>query len=143
MYIDAQNLFSSSQALTATAASTNVIDLGFDGNLGVGEPMAVVVSLETAADDGDADETYSVALEADDNSGFSSAAVIATKTITRGDAAGTKIVIGVPADASAEQFLRLNYTLGGTTPAVTVSAFLIPQSMVQNDYVYPNGYTIS
>ena len=43
MYTDAQNLFSDAQALTVTADSTNVIDLGVDRNVGQGEPLAVVI----------------------------------------------------------------------------------------------------
>ena len=143
MILDSQNRFSDSQALTATAASTDSIDLGFDNNVGIGEPMSVVVFLETAADDADADETYSVDLEADSVSGFGSAVVIATRAIPRGTASGEKFVLSVPADLSADQFLRLNYTLGGTTPSVTVSAYLVPTKFVDNSVAYPVGYTIS
>ena len=48
MYLDAQQLFSDAQAETTASAhdSTNYIDLQFDGNLGVGEPMAVVIVLD-------------------------------------------------------------------------------------------------
>ena len=143
MYIDAQHLFSDSQALTATANSTNLIDLGGDHNVGIGEPMAVVISVEVALDDGNGDETYVFTVETDDNSSFSSAATIATKTATRGDAAGTKYVLPIPADTSAEQYLRVVYTLGGTSPSGTVSAFLIPQSMIDNYVSYADGFTIS
>jgi len=143
MYIDAQHLFSNSQALTATANSTNLIDLGGDHNVGIGEPMAVVISVEVALDAGNADETYVFTVETDDNSSFSSAATIATKTATRGDAAGTKYVLPIPADTSAEQYLRVVYTLGGTSPSGTVSAFLIPQSMINNYVSYADGFTIS
>ena len=143
MFIDALHLMSDSQALTATAASTNVIDLGGDGNVGIGEPMAVVVTVEVAADAANADETYSVALQTDSVEGFGSAVELGTAVITRGTVAGTKFVIGVPADERADRFLRLNYTLAGTTPSVTVSAFLIPQNMVQNFVKYADGFTIS
>lgn len=143
MYLDAQHLFSDGQSLTATAASTNLIDLGGDHNVGIGEPMVVVVYLDVAADDTTGDETYVVALQTDDNSSFSSAAQIGSATITRGDAAGTRYAIPVPPDETGEQYLRLNYTLGGTTPTATVTAFLIPQSMLQNYVSYADGITIS
>jgi hypothetical protein len=39
MYIDAQNLFSDAQAVTADAVGTNVIDLTIDRSIGNGEPM--------------------------------------------------------------------------------------------------------
>jgi hypothetical protein len=143
MILDAQNEFSDAQALTATAASTNLIDLGSDGNLGIGEPMAVVLLVDVAADDSDADETYSVAIQTDDNSSFSSAATVGTITITRGDAAGTKYVALLPKDTSMERYVRLNYTLGGTTPTVTVSAYLQPANAVEAYVAYPDGFTIS
>jgi hypothetical protein len=143
MFLDAQAQLSDSQALSGSAASTNVIDLGADGNVGIGEPMAVLVVVEVAADFTTTDETYVVDLETDDNSGFSSATNLGQLTLPDGAAAGSRFVIGVPADSRAEQFLRLNYTLGGTTPSVTLSAYLQPQSMIQNDVVYPDGFTIS
>ncbi len=143
MIIDAQNLFSDDQALTATAVSTNVIDLGIDRNVGIGEPMAAVVTLSVAADDADADETYVVTLETDDNSSFSSATVIATATILKGAEAGSKVVLMVPADETAERYLRINYTLGGTSPSMTVKTFLQPVNMIQNNVVYADAITIS
>ena len=143
MFLDAQQLFSDAQAVTTTAASTNYVDLQVDGNLGIGEPMAVVVVVDVALDDGDADETYVITVEVDDNSSFSSAAVIATKTATRGDVAGTKYVLGIPADSSAERYIRVKYTHGGTSPTGTYTAFLQPQNLIQNDVVHPKGYTIS
>lgn len=143
MFLDSQGQFSDGQALNATAASTNLIDTGVDGNIGIGEAMAVLLVLDVAADDTNSDETYSVALQTDDNSSFSSATQIGSATITRGDAAGTKYVIPIPADQTAERYLRLNYTLGGTTPTVTVTATLIQQSNIDNYVQYDNGYTIS
>jgi hypothetical protein len=143
MYVDALLRFSNAQAVTATAVSTDVLDLGVDGNLGIGEPMALVIIVDVALDDGDADETYSFELQADSTSAFSSAVAIASATGTRGDVAGTKYVIGVPASSAGEQFLRVNYVHGGTTPTGTYTAFLIPQSMVQNDVVYADNITIS
>ncbi len=143
MYIDSQNQFSDAQALTATAASTNLIDLGIDGNLGIGEVMAVVVGVDVAADDTNSDETYSVAIQTDDNSSFSSATTLGTITITRGDAAGTRKVFLLPKDTDMERYIRLNYTLGGTTPSVTVTSFLVPADFVNATVDYASGYTVS
>lgn len=143
MILDAYHLFSDAQALTSTAASTNLIDFGADRNIGVGEEMAVVVQVDVAADDGNGDETYSVAVQVDDNSGFSSAATLGTITITRGDAAGTRYVFLVPKDSDTEQYMRLNYTLGGTSPSVTVTSFLIPAKGLEAYHAYAKGYTIS
>lgn len=125
MLIDSRLEFSDAQALTATAASTNVVDLGSDVDIGPGRTLWVILQLDVAADDTDGNETYVADLETDDNSSFSSATTIASVTITRGDAAGTRYVIGFP--YANEQYLRLNYTLGGTTPSVTLTAWLTDQ----------------
>lgn len=141
MFIDAQNLFSDSQALTATAASTNLIDLGVDRDIGVGEPLAVVLTVEVAADATTGNETYQVDVETDDNSSFSSASVIARRIPTAAELAlGTVMVIPLP--NTNERYLRLNYTLGGTTPSVTLTAHLAPLSMVQNNRTYADGFNI-
>jgi hypothetical protein len=146
MILDAQNQFADSQALTASAASTNIIDLGADRNIGIGEPMSIVINVEVALDDGNADETYTIQAQADDNSSFSSALPVGgLVTATRGDAAGTQYVIPLPADYATEQYLRVYFTLGGTTPTGTVSAYLQPSSMIANSEFggYASGYTIS
>jgi hypothetical protein len=143
MYLDAQNVFSNPQALTATAASTDLIDLGADRNIGIGEPMAVVLTVDVAA--GGTSPTLAFALQTDDNSGFSSAATVASSATLTGAqlVAGAQFVLPIPADLSIERFVRLNYTLGGTSPTVTVTAFLQPANMVQNYFSYPDGFTIS
>ena len=143
MIIDVQQLFSDAQALTASADSTNYIDFSSDRNVGVGEPLVVVVTLDVAADDTNADETYVVNLEVDDNSSFSSGSVVGSATIAAGDPAGTQYVIPVPADLRMEQYAQLQYVLGGTTPSVTVTASLCPHDGVQNYSSYAKGYTIS
>lgn len=143
MYLDRQNLFSDAQALTSTAASTDVIDLGADRDPGVGEEMAVVIQLDAAADAGNSDETYSAAIQTDDNEAFSSAATVGTLTITRGDAAGSRYVLILPKSTLVERYLRINYTLGGTTPSVTVTSFLLPAKFVDAYRSYPDGFVIS
>lgn len=139
--LDAQLLFSDGQALTATAVSTNIIDLSSDRDVGTGEPMAVVVGFDVAL--AGTTPTISVALQTDDNSSFSSPATIATGVSLSAAAAGTKVVLPVPADTSVERYLRLNYTLGGTTPTATVTAFLQPLSMVQGTGLFGSGFTVA
>ena len=144
MILDAHNQLSDSQALTATAASTNIIDFGSDRNIGIGEQLALLVNVEVAADFTTGDETYSVAIQADDNASFSSATTVASFSIIGGTAAGTKFVQLIPADQTTERFLRLNYTLAGTSPSVTVSAHIIPANNGVDNYVaYADGFTIS
>lgn len=142
MIVDALQKLSEDQALTGTAASTNLIDLGADRNIGVGEPMGVLITVDVAADVASGNETYQFDVETDDNSGFSSATVIARRIIDKASlTAGSRWVIALPGDC--ERYLRLNYTLGGTTPSITVTAFLQPLSMLQADDYYADGITIS
>jgi len=142
MYTDAQNLFSDAQALTATAVSTNVIDLGVDRNVGQGEPLAVVLVTDVAADFTTTNETYQIDIETDDNASFSSAVVISRRIpLAALLAAASKLVMPIPHDN--ERYIRLNYTLGGTTPTWTVTAFVVPMSMIQADEKYADAITIS
>lgn len=142
MILDSLLKFSDAQALTATADSTNVIDLGVDQDIGIGEPMALVVTVGVAADSTTGDETYQFQLETDDNAAFSSATVIGDVTVAAANlAAGDKVVI--PLGHSNERYLQARYVLGGTTPSVTVDAFLQPLNMVDGTATYASGYSIT
>lgn len=137
MYIDSLLEFSRSQVLTATAPSTNAIDLGSDRDIGPGRSLWVVVCVGVAADATTGDETYAVALQTDDNSAFSSPTTIASVAPAAAAlGAGQRVVIGMP--FANERYLRLNYTLGGTTPSVTLSAFLTDQDPASWQ-PYPDG----
>jgi hypothetical protein len=48
--LDRQILFSNEQAITATAASTDVVDLGANRDIGAGEPLYVLVQVMQAFD---------------------------------------------------------------------------------------------
>lgn len=138
MIIDSLNLFSEDQALTATAPSTNTIDFSSDRDIGVGEPMAAVVTVDTAL--AGTSPTFQASIQTDDNEAFSSATTLVSSQTYSSAAAGTKIVIPVP--LTNERYVRLNYTLGGTSPTVTVTAFLQPMSMITATNDYADGYTI-
>lgn len=144
MALDKQNEFSNAQAVTTTAASTNIIDLGANNNLGIGIAMAVVIHIQVAADMTTGDETYRFDIETDSASAFSSPTLILSKAVVGGSlGVGARVVVPVPPDKSMEQFIGLRYTTGGTSPSITIkSAYLIPQSALQNDAYYPSGYTV-
>lgn len=142
MIIDAQHLFSDAQALTATAASTNSIDLGVATTyIGSGEPMCVVIQATVAM--GGTSPTMIATLQSDDNSSFSSASTVVVSPTFSSFAAGAKYVLPIPPGTATERYIRLNYTMGGTSPTITVDAFLQPMSMVQNYVAYADGITIS
>lgn len=147
MFTDAQHLFSDAQALSATAVGTNVVDLGAIREIGQGEPMAVAFLVDVAADFTTGNETYQFDLETDDNAAQSSAAVVGSRTILATDlTAGSIHVIPLsPAHAKAmERYLGVRYTLAGTTPSVTITAWLTPLNMVAGRAkVYADGFNIS
>lgn len=142
MFIDTKLMFSDAQALTATAVSTNVVDQSLDRNLGRGEALGVMITVDVAADFTTGDETYQFDLQTDDNAGFSSATVLASRAIVAGLlTAGSVHVIPVPLDA--ERYLRMNYTLAGTTPTVTITTHLQPWHSIDTYEAHPDGFTIS
>jgi len=63
MILDSQLKFSDSQAVTADAVGTNVVDLSVARSIGSGEPMAVMFVVEVAADQTTGDEDYTFDVE--------------------------------------------------------------------------------
>jgi hypothetical protein len=142
MYVDAQQLLSDAQALTATAASTNYIDLGVDRDMGPGESWSICLSVDVAADFTTGDETYSFAVQTDDNTSFSSATTLSTVAILASAlTAGSKHMLFV--GLTNERYIRVNYTLAGTTPTVTVTTFGCPSRMIPARVTYASGYSIT
>lgn len=133
MVPDALLQFSAAQALVATAVSTNVIDLLLDRDIGKGEPLGVLIVVTVAADVASGDETYQFDVQTDTTAAFGAPVVIASRAIARASlVAGSRWVIPIPPDTGPGRALRINYVLGGTTPSITVSAFLMPLSMIDS-----------
>lgn len=144
MIIDSQLLFSDAQAITADAASTNLIDLGVARNIFDGEPMAVVMTVDVAADGTTTDETYEFQIEMDDSASFGSPTDLVVHSIGYASlTAGSVHILPIPAGQSVERYIRLYYNVGGTSPSVTVTAALQPLSMITKRKDYADGITIS
>lgn len=143
MLTDIEATLSNAQALTATADSTNYYDSGTVYDWSLGQAMAVLITVDTAADFTTGDETYSFAVETDDNTSFSSGTILASKTVAAANlAVGDKVVI--PFHVGAERYLQVQYTLGGTSPSVTVTAELKPLADIATETSnLPSGYTVS
>ncbi len=142
MILDRQNCFSDGQALSGagSAASTDLIDLGAIRQIGVGEPLYVVVNLPVAA--GGTTPTLAVALQTDDNSSFSSPTAAFTSPTYAAAAlvAGAQFVYPIP-PTGMERYVRLNYTLGGTSPTATVDAHIVTSA--QLDTMYPGNFVVA
>lgn len=134
MILSAEQLFSDGQALTATGASTNLIDLGATGtvlggpaaltrDIGPGNRIDILVSL--AVDSGGTSPTLSVALQVDTTSAFSTPTTVATSETLAGGVAGDNLQLTWVPEGTDERYMRLNYTLGGTTPTYTVDAGIV------------------
>ena len=145
MYLDKELQLCASQAITADALSTDVLDLAVAGRaLGNGEPLAILVNVEVAADFTTGNETYEFQIQTDDNSSISSATVISTVVKTAAElAAGTNHILPLPAGISLERYLALYFNVGGTTPTVTVSAWLIRQADADKYKAYANASRIT
>lgn len=156
MILDAQNQFSDAQAVTTDAVGTNVIDLGVDRSIGNGEPMAVVFTVDVAADQTTGDEDYTFDVEYATDAAQTTGRQLAGRRVFEStpdapaqDAAllvaGFRFAIPIPPMtlAETERFLGIRYDTLGNTPTITCTAFLMPMSMIQGDVNFPIGYTIS
>lgn len=146
MYIDNTLVVSDAQAVTADAYGSAVasIDLGAAGlNIGAGNPLCFVVTVDVAADSTTGDETYAFEVHQSAASNMGTPDTLLVRTIAAADlTAGSKHIIPVPS-AISKRYINLYYNVGGTTPTITVTADLKPLNMVDDYKSYPNGYTIS
>lgn len=125
MILSAQQLFSDDQAITATAVSTNVIDLGvpgtpFGGNqldqdIGKGTPIPLLIQV---TEDFNNATSVTVTVEVSAASALTSPVVLLTETILLADLVAGKQthVQFVPKDASL-RYLGVRYTVAGTAPS--------------------------
>lgn len=156
MILDSQLQFSDAQAITADAVGTNVIDFSADRSIGTGEPMAVVFTVDVAADQTTGDEDYTFDVEyASDAAQTTGRQLIGRRVFESGtptapaqDAdllvAGFQFVIPIPPTklSESERYLGIRYDVTGTTPTITMTAALMPMSMIQKDAVFADGISI-
>jgi hypothetical protein len=128
-------------ALTASSNGSSY-DFGSTArNIGIGERMRAVLQTLTVADATDGNETYSFALQVDDNPSFSSPTTLGTITVPRGTAAGYRAEFQIE-QLAWERYVRVVATLGGTTPSVTASIWLTSDMAAPTVLrSYPAAYT--
>lgn len=146
MFMDALLLVSDAQAVTATAVSTSSIDTSLTSvqrQVGTGEPIGFGLTVDVAADHTTGNETYQVDIVSDGDPALGSPTVIASYVLLFSQlTAGAKFFFPLPMGFPAERYIGLQYTVGGTTPTVTVTAALTLQSMFSKEPVaYPRAYT--
>lgn len=125
MLMDIQQTFSDAQVLTATANSTNILDESSSRNLGGGEPIFLVADITAISG---TSPTLTIALHGADDSGFSTNDITiasVTPTLVSGTAYGF-VRFGIPSyGLTPKRYYRLVYTVGGTTPSITITAGLV------------------
>jgi len=141
MIFSAQQIFSDDQAITATAISTNVIDLGVAGtpygaaaalnqDVGKGNPIPLLIQvtadLSNAADDGTV--TFTVECDSTANLATSPTVLYSSGVIAEADlVAGYQIPVQVLPNECTARYLGIRYTVGGTgnLNAGTVTAGIV------------------
>lgn len=136
MYVDKQAEFSDSQAVTATAISTNVMDLISNSSgknalrdIGTGQDVYLVVLTSVAATDAGSDATLAVTLESDSTENLATSPTTHFSTGALAFAAfspaGTVLAaVKLPA-GNYERYLGVRYTVGaGPLAAGAFDAFL-------------------
>lgn len=125
MIFDKQTQFSAAQAITATAASTNVIDLlaagipyGDDAALTRDQGLFDIPLLIQVVTTFDNLTTLVAAVQTDDNSSFSSpTTVVSSPAIPLASlTAGYQFVFDRIPRKTSERYIRLHYTVAGTAP---------------------------
>ena len=133
------------QALTGSAISTNVIDLGVAGSgLPDGTVLECELTVDVAADATTGDETYSFSVDTSAVVGLTTPTSLCTRAIARGLlTAGSKHRFPLAPGVAMLQFLGINFTLGGTTPLITVTAHIIPNKLGESvQRHYPSGFAV-
>jgi hypothetical protein len=150
MYVDAQTTLWDAAALTADAVSTNAYDMGVDTrDVGIGEPLSAVITVDVAADATTGDETYRFDLIQSTVTALTSPDLLASHIVTAAQAtagalaAGTIVVIPVPMGRITKRYLGLQFDGGGTSPTITVTAWITLTSMVSVPKKHPDGITIT
>jgi len=152
--IDAYLAFSDGQALTASAASTNVIDLKAERDIGIGSSELTVMLITTTAWTSGGSTTLDIALQvAPDSSGSPGSYITIAQSqqcaIANFAAVGTKIAeIRIPAtipqiDGNICRFMRLNYVVGTSNfTAGAIGAYIVGGGH-DNQVYYPPGVTVA
>lgn len=123
MLFDAQNLFSDAQAITATAASTNVIDTGSTKDDGKGGNIPLLIQCVAAFNNL---TSLTATLQTDNDEAFGSPTDLYTVVIPLASLVPGYQTPVITLPQGVQQYVRLNYTVTGTAPTTgAVTAGLV------------------
>ena len=131
MLLDGETQFSNRQAITTTAVSTNIIDLGATGTRanntspltrdigGWDNDLLIQVTQDFAGG-----TSVQVQIQTDDNAAFSSPTTVASSEVAPVASlkAGYRFGLADFPIKTSERFVRLNYVVVGTMTAGTITA---------------------
>lgn len=149
MYTDSQLTFSAAQAVTATAFSTNTVDLLAAQDAGAGRPVYLVIRVGTAVTAAGA-ATVQFQLVSSANANLSSPSILGqSDAIGKANlGANTLMVVTLPKSYAGkpigQRYLGLQYTVGtGPLTAGTFDAYLTPDAAgLKSVNPYPVGWSI-
>lgn len=138
MLIDKETLFSNAQALTATAASTNILDLGA-ANRDIGKAnirfrVQVGTTFQSTGS-----STCTIALQTDSTSAFSGAVTLfQSAAIPKASMTAGAVLVDIMVPRGTKRWVRVYYTVATADfTAGTLTAFLAEQTEGRQDY--PNA----
>ena len=150
MMTDALLQLASAQAVTATAFSTNTIDLSQNRDIGMGSDLYAVVTVDAAATAaGAATVNFQVVTSA--NANLSSPTIIGqTDAIAKTELTLGRKPIAIPIPAAAllaqpigQRYLGLQFTVGtGPLTAGSFSVAIVNSDVAMNKN-YPSGFTVA
>lgn len=144
MILDKLLQLSDAQAITAgTTVSTNKVDLGSTTpavQIGTGEPMVIVISVDVAA--AGSTDTTAFAVVTDADAALGSPTVHSSVTIPNAQlTAGKIIILPIPTTIPLqERYLGLRVVLG-SGDTITITAHVQPASMASE--AYPRAYNVN
>jgi Bbp16-like protein len=147
MITDAFAQLSSAQAVTATAVSTNTIDLSVARDLGPGQELNVAFSVDTTATAAGAATVQFQIISSATSNLASPTILVETDAIPKATlVAGFRFALDIPRTqitALGQRFLGVQYTVA--TGPLTAGAFSAAVVMDYADAVksYPSGFTVN
>jgi hypothetical protein len=140
MFLDAKLTLDSAKSLTAgTTVCTDKIDLGAAApQIGDGEPMAVVMVVDTAA--AGSTDTFTFNMLTDGDSALGSPTILAARTIPKARlTAGSVHVFPIPPGGPFEQYFGMS-TVVGSGDTIAISYYVLPLSFaLKISKTYPDA----
>ena len=152
--LDALCLLSDAQVFSASGVSSSSYDVGNitpNRQIGDGQALAITVILDAAADFASSNETYPFEAIQSASSALTTPTILASQAYIASGVlissllkVGYVIILPIPAGMPLQRFIGFNLTAGGTTPSVTLTAWLGRfADAAMKPQTYPKGYTIS